>query len=133
MNSDYIQDEINDNDMTNNKSGDKNFISYLSDIFLGKNNVNDDNNVNDENDDDKIYDDYQEDFEESYKNLINLSKMNMDKIYNHFKISGNIDEQKVNSYNNKYSNILVNTNNYETDYELKINDNESIEFLKSKK
>jgi hypothetical protein len=127
MNSDNIQDEISENNLSNKKNKDQNFISYLSDIFLGK---------NDENDNNKTYDDFQEDLEESYENLINLSKMDMSKIYEHFEINNNsdyIDNQKQNSYNKKYSNILINTNNYEIDYELQINDNETITFLKSKK
>ena len=73
--------------------------------------------------------------------------MNMSKIYEYFEINdynnidvdidididNYIDIQKQNPYNKKYSNILTDTNNFEIDYELKINDNETITFLKSKK
>jgi len=138
MNSDNIQDKIIENNLANKKNKDQNIISYLSDIFLGKNDENVINNT---------YDDFQEDFEESYENLINLSKMNMSKIYEYFEINdynnidvdidididNYIDIQKQNPYNKKYSNILTDTNNFEIDYELKINDNETITFLKSKK
>ena len=121
MNSDNIQDETENN--LSNKN--KNILSYLSDIFLEK---------NDENDNNKLYDDFQEDVEESYENLLNLSKMDISKIYEHFEINyDNIDNHRQNSLNKKYSNTLDNAYNYEIDYELNINDNETITFLKSKK
>lgn len=126
MNSDNIQDEINVNNLSNNIHGGENIISYLSDIFLGKNNE-DGNNIN------FTHDDISENFEESYDNLIKLSKMNIGKLCEYFEINNDISNQKQNSYNKKYSNILINTNNYETDYELKINSNETMTFLKSKK
>lgn len=125
MNSDDIQDDVQENN--NNLSGEKNFISYLSDIFLGNNNTNDNNN-NNTND----YDDVEENLEESHENLMKLSKMNISKICEYLEID-DIYNQKQHSYNKKYSNILTNTNNYETDYELKINSNETITFLKFKK
>lgn len=125
MNSYDIQDDVQENN--NNLSGEKNFISYLSDIFLGNNNTNDNNN-NNTND----YDDVEENLEESHENLMKLSKMNISKICEYLEID-DIYNQKQHSYNKKYSNILTNTNNYETDYELKINSNETITFLKFKK
>lgn len=139
MNSDDIIDDFNENTLANKLNKDKNIISYLSDIFLGN---------NDENDNNKIYDDndFQENYEESYYNLLNLSKMNMSEINKYFEINNNnfdnnfdnmtnMEFQKQNSYNKKYSNMLNNdnTNNYEIDYELQINDKETITFLKSKK
>lgn len=127
MNSDNIQDNIQDveNNLSNKINKEKNIISYLSDVLFGE-------NKEDRADINKTYDDISENLEESYENLINLSKMNLGKIYEHFEINNNIN-QKENSYNKKYSNIMNNTNNYETDYELQINSNEKITFMKSKK
>ena len=124
MNSDNILDDTFDSNLSNNTKKENGIISYLSDIFLGNNN-NENNN--------ETYDDFKEDFEKSYENLINLSKMDINDIYKHFDINNNNNYQKQNSYNKKYSNMLIGTNNYEIDYELQINDNETITFLKSKK
>lgn len=116
-------DKINNGDLSSDLTQKKTFLNYFSDLFFDTVDDVDSNN----NDDGNICNDIQQN---SYNNLLKLSALNTNQIYEHF--DKNILCNKSNAYNKKYSNILKNQINYEIDYELKIDKNETIQFIKSK-
>lgn len=118
-------DEQSSNEKTN-------FFNYLTNTFFN----NDDKNNNIYNDDDEIYD-----FDQAYKNIYKLSKMDMNDLKKHFKLNetylnNNLDDlnyTKNNYYNSKYFNVMENPLKYQTDFEIYINNDETIKYIKIKK
>lgn len=120
-------DIIKDSNFNPNSTQKKkfNFIDYLSEILLGDNDQNDT----------ELFDDVENNgnYEKSFNDLITLSKMNFKDVLKHTEIDDLEFNEKTNSYNKKYSNIIEIPVQYQTDFELKINDDENINFLQSKK
>lgn len=103
-------------DKTNDTNG---FFNYISETFFSSNNSSSDDEYNDE------------DLINSYNNVHKLSQMNISQIHKYL----NMDNLKndANMYNNKYSNTLGETKKYETDYEIEIDKNEKLKFMRLKK
>lgn len=118
MDTDNVNNDINQF----SKKKPQNLMDYLSSMFL-----NDNDNIYDDNYDNNKY-------EQAYKNIKNLSKMNWDEIQKHHNINiDKYDEYKDTSmYKKKYSNVIDKSFEYKIDYELKINDDEDIKFIKTK-
>ena len=104
-----------------------NFIDYLSNMFIN----NTDNNscyvFNDNQDNDE--------YEQAYENIKKLSKMNWNDVQKYYNIDiKNFNEfNDINMYKKKYSNVIDKSFEYKTDYELKLNNDEDIKFIKTKK
>lgn len=123
------QQKINDNNQ-DNQDNQTNFFTYFKNIFsdnaTNKNNpvyMNDDNlNLN---------------FDQAYENISKLSKMNWNDLKNN--LGSNLDNFKEYKFNSKYSNIFSQSEEkehdikYETDYEIKIDNDSSIKYIKIKK
>jgi hypothetical protein len=122
METDDVNNVIN---QFSKKNTTPNFMDYLSNMFMNDTNNND------------IYDDNNgnENYEQAYENVKKLSKMNLDEIQTYHNINmKNFDEYKdTNMYKKKYLNVIDKSFEYKTDYELKLNDDEDIKFIKTKK
>lgn len=104
-----------------------NFIDYLSNMFIN----------NTDNDSGNIFNDNQENdgYEQAYENIKKISKMNWDEVqkYHNVDIKNFTEYNDTNMYKKKYSNVIDKSFEYKTDYELKLNDDEDIKFIKTKK
>lgn len=122
MDTDNIKDDIN---QFSKKNTTQNFIDYLSGMFLNDDDNNDVYNNNYDN----------ENYEQAYENIKKLSKMNWNEVLKHHNI--NIKKYDIyddtSMYKKKYSNVIDKSFEYKTDYELKLNDDEDIKFIKTKK
>jgi len=122
METDDVNNVIN---QFSQKNTTPNFIDYLSNMFLNDNNNNDMYNDNNDN----------ENYEQAYENIKKLSEMNWNEIQTHYDINiKKFSEYKdTNMYKKKYSNVIDKSFEYKIDYELKLNDDEDIKFIKTKK
>lgn len=104
------------------------FMDLKTNSFENTHN-NDNNNIQNMYDDQII----DEEFTQSLNNIKKISKMNTKELIDHFKLFNSSDyNEKFNMYNKKYSNILKESLEYTIDYELDINENESLKFSKIK-
>lgn len=74
-----------------------------------------------------------ENYIKASENIEKISKMNWNEIKTYFNIESYDEHHNTIKYKKKYSNIVDKTLQYETDYELKINDDEVLKFIKIKK
>lgn len=123
MDTDNIENEF----FKKNTTSTPNFMDYLSNMFINNTDNNSCNVFNDNQDNDE--------YEQAYENIKKLSKMNWNDVQKYYNIDiKNFNEfNDINMYKKKYSNVIDKSFEYKTDYELKLNNDEDIKFIKTKK